>query len=119
MSLGHILRSLKPNANFATDGDKIYWNDEIETQPTDEEIEAERQRLKLLEPITKIRKQRNRLLLETDFYGLSDFQFPDEANKTAWLNYRHALRDLPSNIVVDDEGNLIEAVFPIKPSSRK
>ena len=118
-SITSILISLCPESNWATDGDKIIWEDKINKQPTDEEIEIERQRLTKLIPIKKLRKERNRLLQQTDVYGLADYPFPDEANKTAWLEYRKALRDLPQNVVIDIKGNLVDVVFPIKPSSRK
>ena len=65
-----ILISLCPESNWATDGDKIIWEDEINKQPTDEEIEIERQRLTKLIPIKKLRKERNRLLQQTDVFVL-------------------------------------------------
>jgi hypothetical protein len=42
----------------------------------------------------------------------------DLANKDEWVIYRQALRDLPktqSGVTTDIAGNLIDAVFPIKP----
>ena len=44
-----------------------------------------------------IRKTRNELLDKTDRYTTIDYPHPTEEAKQAWLDYRQALRDLPSN----------------------
>ena len=53
-----------------------------------------------------LRRQRNKLLAETDWMGNSDYTMPD-----AWKTYRQALRDLPANTV--DPAN---PTWPTKPS---
>ena len=53
-----------------------------------------------------LRKQRNLLLKETDFYALSDVTMSNEMK-----TYRQALRDLPAN--TSDAAN---PTFPVKPS---
>ena len=45
--------------------------------------------------LANIRSQRNRLLSECDWTQLAD----STADKTAWAEYRQALRDLPSTIL--------------------
>ena len=53
-----------------------------------------------------LRKKRNSLLKETDFYALSDVTMSDEMK-----TYRQALRDLPAN--TSDPAN---PTYPTKPS---
>jgi hypothetical protein len=65
--------------------------------------------------INKLRVERNVLLKDCDWVMMSDL---DLANKDEWVIYRQALRDLPktqSGVTTDIGGNLIDAVFPIKP----
>tara|TARA_R110000787_G_scaffold277521_1_gene386915 strand:- start:975 stop:1355 length:381 start_codon:yes stop_codon:yes gene_type:complete len=65
--------------------------------------------------INKLRIERNVLLKDSDWSMMSDL---DLANKDEWITYRQALRDLPktqSGVTTDIAGNLIDAVFPIKP----
>tara|TARA_R110000824_G_scaffold146457_3_gene315278 strand:- start:221 stop:592 length:372 start_codon:yes stop_codon:yes gene_type:complete len=65
--------------------------------------------------INKLRIERNVLLKDCDWVMMSDL---DLANKDEWITYRQALRDLPktqSGVTTDIAGNLIDAVFPIKP----
>ena len=53
-----------------------------------------------------LRKKRNSLLKETDFYALSDVTMSDEMK-----TYRQALRDLPAN--TSDPSN---PTYPTKPN---
>jgi len=65
--------------------------------------------------INKLREARNLLLTETDWTQLNDVKL---SNIDEWNTYRQALRDLPStqpDIKTDNNGNLINPVFPTKP----
>ena len=44
-SITDAIRNLRPNAEFIIRGDVIEWSDETQTQPTDEEIQVELNRL--------------------------------------------------------------------------
>jgi hypothetical protein len=44
-----------------------------------------------------LRENRNQLLDKTDRYTTIDYPHPTEEAKQMWLDYRQALRDLPSN----------------------
>lgn len=57
-------------------------------------------------PMANLRKKRNRLLAETDWWALSDITMTDEERA-----YREALRDLPANTT--DPAN---PVWPTKPT---
>jgi hypothetical protein len=58
--------------------------------------------------ILKLRKDRNQLLTETDFYGYSDVTMSDDMK-----TYRQALRDLPSG--KDTVEKCENATWPTKP----
>ena len=49
--------------------------------------------------IDKMREKRNKLLAETDFRVLADYN----KDKDLWIDYRQKLRDLPSILVKDME----------------
>ena len=57
-----------------------------------------------------VRKERDILLDRTDKYIVADYPHPTEEAKQAWLDYRQALRDLPS--VTEDPAN---PVWPVPP----
>ena len=65
--------------------------------------------------INKLRLERNVLLKDCDWVMVTDYNPP---NKDEWVTYRQVLRDLPQtqpNITTDNNGNLINPVFPTKP----
>jgi hypothetical protein len=67
-----------------------------------------------------LRQQRQIRLAPTDIYGLSDYPFPDDATKQAWITYRQSLRNITTiypNPEVDENDNLIGIVWPTPPSN--
>ena len=58
--------------------------------------------------LAELRRKRNRLLAETDFYGNSDVTMSDDMK-----TYRQALRDLPAGKDTVDKCN--NATWPTKP----
>jgi len=58
--------------------------------------------------LAELRRKRNRLLAETDFYGNSDVTMSDDMT-----TYRQALRDLPAGKDTVDKCN--NATWPTKP----
>jgi len=58
--------------------------------------------------LADLRRKRNRLLAETDFWGNSDMTMSDEMT-----TYRQALRDLPAGKDTVDKCN--NATWPTKP----
>ncbi len=48
------------------------------------------------EYLKQLREGRTKRITSTDFLMVSDFPYPSIEIKTAWLNYRQALRDLPA-----------------------
>jgi len=71
--------------------------------------------MNIIDPYHYLRKERNRLLSETDWWVL-----PDRTATQAQLDYRQALRDLPTNspnAALDEQGNLINVTWPTKPEA--
>jgi midasin (ATPase involved in ribosome maturation) len=62
--------------------------------------------------IEKIRLERNMLLRDSDKYMLDDWPHTSPAVKTAWVDYRQALRDMDT--IAEDPEN---PKWPTKPSS--
>ena len=59
--------------------------------------------------MAELRRQRNLLLVETDWYGMSDVTMDSDMTV-----YRQALRDITKTTPVDDE--LSNITWPTKPS---
>ena len=84
--------SLKPGASFSVYGnDRIEWNSQDITQPTDDEINAEVTRLQGLESMKLLREERDRRLQATDWRASSDLTLSGD-----WKAHRQDLRDLPA-----------------------
>ena len=81
-------------------GLRLQW-DRAEEEPTEEQLEAALYKANWDE----VRKRRNILLEETDFYALSDVTMSD-----SMTTYRQALRDLPASVE-----NSEDVVWPEKP----
>ena len=116
-SKASALVSLKPNKQFAWNGDEysgLTWLDSG-TAPTESEIDAEVTRLNNAEPMRLLRVERDRLLTACDWRASSDLTLTD-----AWKTYRQALRDLPASASpkLDSyaELDLSSVSFPTEPS---
>ena len=83
-----------------------------QTPPTEEAIEAKLTELQNAEPMRVLREERNQKLAETDWWVL-----PDRTPTQVQLDYRTALRDLPSTASpsLDEDGNLTGVEWPTKP----
>lgn len=109
------IKSLVPLAEMIMrDEDIISWTGS-ETQPTEDEITAEKTRLTNAEPMRLLREERDRLLTTTDWRANSDLTLSQ-----AWQRYRQELRDLPSfsNPTVNSYGdlNMSSVAWPTPPS---
>jgi hypothetical protein len=91
---------------------RFYDNQEM---PTEAEIQAKIIELQATEPLRLLREQRNQLLTATDWWVL-----PDRTPTQAQLDYRQALRDLPTNspnAALDENGQLINVTWPTEPGA--
>ncbi len=87
-------------------GNRVQFTAEEETaRDAEEQAYADAAPARALEGL---RKKRNRLLAETDFYALSDVTMSDDMT-----TYRQALRDLPAG--KDTVNKVNNATWPTKP----
>ena len=97
-----------------TGGDNLseYIFHDGQTPPTEKEVQAKLNELQSAEPMRLLREKRNQKLAETDGWCCSDIT-PTQAQ----LNYRVALRNLPSteSPSFDDNGELTNVNWPEKP----
>jgi hypothetical protein len=83
----NALISLRPGAQWVLRGDDLEWLDTEQTQPTEAEITAEVARLTALEPIKARIAELKKLLTNSDYKVLPDYDKPDEnigAQRQAW-----------------------------------
>ena len=120
--ISDALQILRPGAEWSISDNlynKIEWLDKTQTKPTEEEVNAKIKELETAEPFLLLRRERNRLIAETDWTQLKDVDL-DIIRERNWNNYRQALRDLPakSNPTLDSYGNLdmSSVTWPTKPS---
>ena len=95
---------------IGTTYDQLKYADGYE-KPPKEEFEAKLQELLDGQPLKELRQERNRRLDQTDYLFTSDFPHTTPEKKQEWLDYRQALRDLPT--ATEDPEN---PVWPVQPS---
>ena len=117
------LEALKPKAQWTLAGDSyanLEWLDEIQTKPTEDEVNAKIAELEAAEPFKLLREKRNKLIAETDWTQLKDISL-DSMREKNWKEYRQALRDLTNGSTpkLDSNGNLdmSSVTWPDKPST--
>ena len=101
---------INPNAEVSVDGNdinQIEWLDGT-TPISKSDIEAQFLIVELDNAMQDLRAKRNKLLQDTDFYGMSDNTMSSEM-----ATYRQALRDITSGITTVAQANAV--VFPTKP----
>ena len=106
------VKALRPNSSFEIRNGTLVWKDDIILKPTEEEIQTKIAELRDAEPMRLLREERNRRMAETDWWCCSD-RTPTQAQ----LDYRTALRDLPSTVEpqLDENGQLTNVTWPTKP----
>lgn len=109
MNLILSLKHARPNGQWVLNGgyeslEWLPWN--TTTKPTLAELEAAWDEIKDNVAWEPVRKKRNELLAQSDWTQLSD----SSADKTAWSNYRQALRDIPQSFSKPED-----VVWPTKP----
>jgi hypothetical protein len=80
---------------------------ELDIKPSEEVFNEELRKLY----VNKLRSKRNMFLDQSDKYIVADYPHPTPEVRQAWLDYRQALRDLPST--TEDPVN---PVWPAQPS---
>ena len=118
---GNALSSLKPNAQWAWNGDEysgLTWLDSG-TAPTESEIDAEVTRLNNAEPIRLFRIERDKRLTDCDWIITMHKELGTNI-PAAWKTYRQSLRDLPASASpsLDSYGDLdlTSVTWPTEPT---
>jgi len=104
------IQKINPTAEVSvTDNDinTIEWHNGT-TPISVADIEAQFPIVELDTAMQDLRAKRNKLLQDTDFYGMSDNTMSSEM-----ATYRQALRDITSGITTVAQANAV--VFPTKP----
>ena len=101
---------INPTAEVSVSGDDIntiVWENGTTPIPK-ADIEAQFPAVELDNAMSTLRAKRNKLLQDTDFYGMSDNTMSSEM-----ATYRQALRDITSGITTVAQAQSV--VFPSKP----
>ena len=111
MIINAILK-INPNAVVTVRGSdintcEIEWHNGT-TPISKADIQAQFPIVELDNAMSTLRAKRNKLLQDTDFYGMSDNTMSSEM-----ATYRQALRDITSGITTVEQANAV--VFPTKP----
>ena len=116
VDLGDVLNVIRPKTSWAVTNGNLRWLSDPSTKPSDEEIEAEREKQLNELPMKLLRRERDELLRNCDVYGLVDY--PEGEKKELWKAYRQALRELPQTQTptIDTNGMLVGITFPTPPS---
>jgi hypothetical protein len=101
------IRRAYPNAVTIDDGTGAFDADGNQIELDQALVDAAAVEVSAEFAAAKLRRQRNRLLADTDYLALADVTLTDEMRA-----YRQALRDLPANTT--DPAN---PVWPVKPAS--
>ena len=112
---------LKPGAVWTLSGDNyigLTWLDSKQNKPTEEEIDNKISELHDSEAMRLLRIERNKKLSECDWRVLADVLQSSKFKE--WINYRQALRDLPSSATPKLDSSydldLTSVTWPTEPS---
>ncbi len=108
IGVSEALIALRPNAEWdLPEGtyESLVWLDSNQSKPTEAEVNAKIAELQAAEPLSLLRRQRNFLLAQTDWWASSDLTMT-----SAQTTYRQALRD-----ITDSATSLDDVTWPTKP----
>lgn len=101
--IAQALQSLRPGAQWVLRGDTyegLEWLDEVQTQPTEQEVADEVTRLINQKPFDECKAKAKQLIAATDWAVLPDVGL---ANKADFEAYRSALRAYIINPVAEPQ----------------
>jgi hypothetical protein len=112
------LRELDPELQLVRYGltwESIEVKDGYEKPPKDK-FEKRFQELVDGIPLRELRQERNWRIGRTDFLMVSDFPFPSDTIRQAWITYRQALRDITATTSRDlNENGQLVVTWPTAP----
>lgn len=119
MSIDIILREKYPGASWDLINDTyegLNWDDtNTIPKPTLDELKEKWLEVNEDMVLITLRPVRKAILEKTDKYSLPDWPHKSEEDKQAWLDFRQSLRDMTSNIQLDEEG---EVIWPTRPDGK-
>lgn len=114
------IMELAPGAEFSMtndDYDTIIWHTPEIAKPTIEEVNAKLAELTNAEPMRRLRRERDRLLVQSDWSQGNDVPV---GIRSSYVTYRQQLRDLPSVSTPvlggTDRTGITSVTWPTKPS---
>jgi hypothetical protein len=114
MDIPLILSNYYKGQVWSLNGEKyegLVWAEENSLpKPTLEELTEKWNEYVATQPLKELRKERDDILAKTDKYALPDWPHASLAKQTEWIEYRQALRDLPT--LTEDPAN---PVWPVRP----
>lgn len=116
-----LIQNLRPNSIFSIDGNNysslVWHTNNISSKPTESEILSKNTELINKIAYDHLRIERNRLLIESDRYSLSDYPHANDTIKNQWLSYRQQLRDITSQTPTMnlETGEISNIIWPTKP----
>ena len=122
--INDALEALKPgaiwtlpnNPTATNDYERLVWQDESQTKPTEDEVNTKLTELVNAYPMKLLREERNRRLQATDWRASSDLTLSGD-----WKAHRQDLRDLPAQqtpkLNSDGELDPTSISWPPEPSS--
>ena len=123
----NALEALKPgaiwtlphNPTATNDYERLVWQDESQTKPTEEEVNTKVAELVNAYPMKLLREERDRLIGQSDWRIVKAKETSTNI-PAAWKTYRQALRDLPASSTpkLDSDNNLdmSSVTWPTPPS---
>ena len=87
--------TLPNNPTATNDYERLVWQDESQTKPTEDEVNAKITELVNAYPMKLLREERSRRIATSDWRIVMAKETGSNI-PTAWKTYRQALRDLPS-----------------------
>ena len=88
--------TLPHNPTAANDYERLVWQDESQTKPTEDEVNAKVTELVNAYPMRLLREERDRRIATSDWRIVMAKETGSNI-PTAWKTYRQALRDLPAS----------------------
>ena len=119
----NALEALKPgaiwtlphNPTATNDYERLVWQDESQTKPTEDEVNTKVTELVNAYPMKLLREERSRRIATSDWMANSDVTM-----SSAWKTYRQALRDLPASSTPKLDSNdmldMTSVTWPTEPT---
>ena len=111
--------TLPNNPTATNDYERLVWQDESQTKPTEDEVNAKVTELVNAYPMKLLRDNRDRLIGQSDWRIVKAKETSTNI-PAAWKTYRQALRDLPASstpkLNSDDNLDMSSVTWPTPPS---